>query len=578
MTSAAAAFVLSAAEEAAQANLVYDDTHLPPPPGKGGGPAAGDDDDDWMPPLTETGVRLFFCEKKYMLAHGERGGGKSIAALHKLVKHAYDNNGAAVCIATLVRSSATLGGAWTKLTSVVIPQWQDGWTDAEGNFHEGLGLEGEGKDGEIIYKMDDSRNRYFWIKTRDGGWSMFFLRSLMHGEHIQSRMKGMEFTAFFFDELTEAETEEYFIHPIQQLGRIPGVQPQFYIGACNPPEEGEDHWVFKRFFIGFDNPADKKPKKRTDYETFHFPMTENYFMAPAEKEEYLANVYEACRNDPTAEDRLLKGIWRKKPSGKGIFKDYFDRQIHVKGNAEKKMFIIPQGRIIDIGYDIGTANTAITFLQKVLTGRGEGWSIFDEIVLVERYVPIPNLAPILLKHMNYWCERTGIPFLFNHIGDSGSFDQMRPDGSYDARKLEECVHKELMDNHALYPGLHHLIEWEMVRDLVNGGLKKTGKPLAVFFKMVPCPKPAESVPTRVRIAISRLQSEELIVSAKCERVIAMFENLDYDEKKSLHHPKKSSPYKHALDSTTYPIYHHEMGGRLLAAPELGPTSNFVDLA
>lgn len=568
---ASEAFVRSAVEEARAEGLVYDDTHARPAHTH----QAAVDDEDWLPPLTDTGLRLFFCEKKFMLAHGERGGGKSIAVLHKLVKHAYDNDGAAVCIATLVRSSATLGGAWTKLTSVVIPQWQDGWQDADGVWHEGLGIEGEGKNGEIIYKMDDSRNRYFWIKTRHGGWSMFFLRSLMHGEHIQSRMKGMEFTAFFFDELTEAETEEYFIHPIQQLGRIPGIDHQFYIGACNPPEEGEDHWVYKRFFIGFDNPKDKKPKKRDDYEVFHFPMTENYFMSPEQKEEYLANVYEACRNDPTAEDRLLKGIWRKKPSGKGIFKDYFDRLIHVRGDFEKKLFIIPRGRMIDIGYDMGSANTSITFLNKILTVTGEGWAIFDEIVLVERYVPIPNLAPMLLKHMNYWCERAKTPFLFNHIGDSGSFDQMRPDGSYDARKLEECVKRELMTNHALYPALDHLIEWEIVQ--TSQGPMRTGKAVNATFTMVPCPKPAGSVPTRVKMTIARLQAEELLVSAKCQKVIAMFENLDCNEQESIHHPKKNSPYKHALDSTTYPIYHHEMGGQLASTIDVGRTSNFIDL-
>lgn len=563
------AYLQSLAEEAAREGLVYDGSHQRPPSTGD----AGRDSDDWMPPLTETGLRLFFCEKKYLLAHGERGGGKSIAVLHKLVKHAYDNDGAAVCIATLVRSSATLGGAWTKLISVVIPQWQDGWHDPEGNWHDGLGLEGEGANGEIVYKMDDSRNRYFWVKTQNGGWSMFFLRSLMHGEHIQSRMKGMEFTAFFFDELTEAETEEYFIQPIQQLGRIPGIANQFYVGACNPPEEGEDHWVYKRFFVGFDNPKDKKPKRRDDYETFHFPMTENYFMSPEMKEDYLSNVYEACRNDPTAEDRLLKGIWRKKPTGNGIFKDYFDKAIHVRGDFEKQRFIIPTGRMIEIGYDIGTANTGISFGQKVLLRKGEGWVFFDEIVLVERYVPIPMLAPILLKHMNYWCERAKTAFMFNHIGDKGSFDQMRPDGSYDARKLEECVATELRENHAAYPALDHLVEWEVDR---TG--KRTGVILDVDFHMVPCPKPEGSVPVRARMAIARLQREEIIISAKCQRIIAMFENLPADLNKSVHTPVSSSPYKHAFDSTTYPIYHHEMGGLTLGSMlNVGRTSELLDL-
>lgn len=551
----------SLALEAEQQGMSFDPSHKPPPPKSGkGGPDL--EEEQWIPPLTQTGLDLFYCDKPYMLAHGERGGGKTIGVCHRLLKHAYDFGGSAVCMTTLTRSSATLGGAWTKLQSYGVPAWQ-----------EGLGIEGEGRNGEIIYKMDDARNRYFWMRACDGEWSMFFLRSMMHGEHIQSRIKGMEFTGFFFDELTETDDEGYFIHPIQQLRRIPGIPNQFYLGACNPSDEGEDHWVYKRFFTGFDDPKEKKPKRKSDYATFHFPMTENTFMTPDEKEKYLETVYEACRTDPTAEDRLLKGIWRKKPSGKGIFKEYFDRNTHVKGNREKNSVIIPTGRVLDVGYDMGTANTSISFLQKFHTRTGLGWAIFDELALVEKYMPIPQLAPLLLKHMNYWCERCNTPFIFNHISDSAAFDQMRPDGSYDARKLEEEVHRELREHPERYPGLKHLIRRR--RDELGMEILGPAGVRGILFKLVPCEKPAGSVPARVKIAISKLQSSDLLVSARCVKTIEMFENLECDEEKSRHHPKRSR-HIHVFDSATYPIYHHEMGG-VSSGVNLGPSANYVDL-
>ncbi len=556
------AALLALAEEAEREGVSFDPSHKPPPPRSGkGGPSL--DDEGWQPPLTPTGEELYYCNVPYMLAHGERGGGKTIACGHRLFKHAYEYAGAAICVTTLTRSSATLGGAWTKLQTIVLPVWQDG-----------IGMEGEGKGGQVIFKMDDSRNRYFWLRTEDGGWSMFFLRSMMHGEHIQSRLKGMEFTGFFFDELTEADDDGYFSHPIQQLGRIPGIPNQFYLGACNPSEDGEDHWVYQRFMTGFDNPAEKRPKRRADYRTFHFPMTENDFMTPAEKEAYLDKVYEACRTDPTAEDRLLKGIWRKKAADKGIFREYFKRELHLRGNVEKNTVIIPQGRVIDVGYDIGTANSSITFLQRYRTQSGWGWAVLDEIVLTGKYVPIDQIAPKLLGLMNYWCERTGTQFRFNHISDAAAFDQMRPDGSYDARALEKAVWRELETHAAKYPALRHLVRRE--RD-AEGKEKPDGKVVAVEFELIPCPKPNGSVPARVKMCITLLQGNDLVVSAKAMRHVEMLETLEPDGAKGIFHPKKTDAgHIHVFDSMSYPIYHYEMGGTA-GGVMTGPAANWVDL-
>lgn len=491
---------------------------------------------DWYPPMGKTGAEIFECYKKFMLAHGERGSGKTFACLHKLVRHLYDHDGAMACITVVTRSSAILGGAWTKFQKV-LHIWQDG-----------IGLEGEGKNGELVFKMDDGRNRYVWIKNSRGGWSMAFLKSLQHAEHIKERVKGMEFSFFFFDELTETDDERYFVDTIQQLGRLPGIHPQQFLGACNPPDDGEDHWVYKRFFQGFEDPNDPRPKKRSDYGVFHVPMTENVFMD--NKDDYIATVMEATRNDPTAFDRLIKGLWVRRPTGKGLFAEYFRRALHVRGDIAKQHYIIPSGSVIDVGYDIGSANTSITFEERLQTAKGELSSWFDEIVLVEKYVPIPQVAPMLLGRMNYWCGRTGRPLFFNHIADSASFDQMRPDGSYDARKLEEEVEKELKVHPERYPHLKHIIYTD------PGHTEFRTKPV----RLKACPKPAGSVPARSRMLIARMQAELFVVSARCVRHIEMLENIEQDAEKP-YEPKRGSRHKHAFDSGSYVMYHYEMGGR-----------------
>lgn len=544
----------------AEEQLDVDPDFTKPPPPKGGG-GVEDDGEYWEPELGKTGKDIFDCDKKFILAHGERGSGKTFACLHKVVRHLYDNDGAMACITVVTRSSAILGGAWTKF-QIVLNMWR-----------EGLGLEGEGKGGEIVFKMDDARNRFCWIRNSHGGWSMAFLKSLQHAEHIKERVKGMEFSIFFFDELTETDDERYFTDTIQQLGRLPGIHPQQFIGACNPPDEGEDHWVHKRFFQGFDDPNDKRPKHSKDYGVFHVPMSENRFLE--NRDEYIDTVMEATRTDPTAYDRLILGLWVKKPSGKGLLAEHFVREKHYRGDLKKRQFIIPRGNVIDIGYDIGTANTAITFEERVQTTKGELCVWFDEIVKVGKYLPIPQLVPLLLARMNYWCGRTGRPLIFNHIGDSASFDQMRGDGSYDALKLEEEVKKELHSFPERYPHLTHLM---YNVPSVQLALPKEKRELVEKpVRMLPCPKPPGSRAARGRMMIARLQSDLIVVSARCVKHVEMFEQIEADPEKP-NEPKKGSRHGHPFDSGTYVMYYFEMGcyGRETTGGRLG-SSKLVEL-
>jgi hypothetical protein len=523
------------------AELPVDDEYTIPERGTG---AAAAPAVAWYPPLGPVGMLAFHCQRKFMLLHGPRFSGKTMIGVHKVIKHLYDNDGAKACLVTLTRSQATLGGLWEKFQSA-LNVWADG-----------LGLEGEGKNGEFIFKQDDARNRYVWIKNAHGGWSMAFLRSMMHGDQIAARVKSMEFTIYLYDELSDTDDPQYFTKPIQQLWRIPHVamDQQQFIGCCNPSEDGEDNWVHKQFLQGFDNPNDRHPKSSKDYGVYFVPIEENIFVSREQMDIYRATLLEECRNDPTAFDRLLKGLWIKRPTGKGLFAEYFRREIHVRGDVGKKQFIIPSGSVIDIGYDIGSANTGIVFEERLNTKRGELWSWFDEIILVEKYVPIPQVAPMLLAKMNYWCGRTNRRLHFNHIADASSFDQMRPDGTYDARVLERECAKELKENPERYPHLVHVIY--VNPDAPEAEREFREKPV----RLIPCPKPDGSVMSRVKMTISRLQAELIVASARCFKCIEMLESIEQDPEKP-YHPKKGSRHKHALDAGTYVIYHYEMGGR-----------------
>lgn len=94
--------VRALAEEAEREGMVFDDSHKPPPPKSGkGGPKL--EEEGWEPGLTETGRRLFYCDKPFMLAHGERGGGKTEVIFLDALADPYPSYKSASCFADIVR-------------------------------------------------------------------------------------------------------------------------------------------------------------------------------------------------------------------------------------------------------------------------------------------------------------------------------------------------------------------------------------------------------------------------------------------------------------------------------------------
>src|SRR4051812_30999304 len=165
----------------------------PPPPTKG---------KDFMPSLTPTQIKLFFDEARYILSWSEKGSGKTVGSLHKLVKHCYDNRNALALILVRVKSMANKGGAWDKLQSWVLPEWQ-----------QGLGL------NYTEVKMDPQHNEFIWIQNQYGGWSMCVVISAPHANQLRDRIRGYEPSFVFADEMTSMDSDIYFTSVAAQIGR-----------------------------------------------------------------------------------------------------------------------------------------------------------------------------------------------------------------------------------------------------------------------------------------------------------------------------------------------------------------------
>ncbi len=473
------------------------------------------EDKPWTPSLNPTQQLIFDDPTRYILCYGERGSGKSIGALHKLVRHCYENFNALGVIVVGVKRQALEGGAWHKLLVDILPQWA-----------EGVGLKATDT------KTNTAKDDFIYVSNRFGGWSKILLLSMPVDNFIRDRAKGLEPSFLLVEEIQTLQSDQYFSVLVQQLGRRPNISgPQQYVATCNP--EGPSHWVYKRFFqfpidaeTGVINPL---------YKSYHVPIVENTKNLP---EGYYDNVIEAVRDDPIEYRRMVLGEWVDRPSGDAIFRTSFNEGLHLRGDVATGQRIIPRaGHEVVLGYDLGTANSAIVFLQHIPTKDKDLWLVFDEMAYTDAYIDYPTLVPAIMRRLDFWNKTAKTTFTVSHISDSSAFNMFRAThGTYDALEVER-------------------ISTEAAKDFPDV------KPI----HMTECPKFQGSVPARVKTVMKYLQQERLLISASCVKLKDMFLHLECEKMND----KKYSPdlpfqpkrckHLHIFDAMSYALFYHELG-------------------
>jgi hypothetical protein len=492
-------------------------SNAPPPDDGDGRPVA--EAPHWEPDLNPTQRLIFDDPARHVLAYGEKGTGKTWAFEHKIVRHAYENNNALVLIvAPMMRTGNE--GVWTELDVRVLPQWLDG-----------MGLE------YTPSKMDPfTKDRHRWIRNMFGGWSKLLLMSIPHATQVQSRVKGPTPSMVYVEELTNCDGREYWSYLSGQLGRRHGITgPQQFCASCNP--EGPSHWVYKVFW---EECLDDKKQRSPEFSVYHVPIEENRHRLPPG---YIERLHETFRSDPVELRRLIYGEWIDRPTGEGLFKDYYIEDIHLKGNLIKGQGLRPlRGFPIIIGYDLGQVFSSVTLLQLVETKDKPIWLVFDEVDHLGERILYKTLAWEVIQRMRHWQKLVDYDFQYMHVTDETAINMWRPggEGSYDAWEFEREYNK-------------------VAKELKNRKMKLLG-----------CPKGAGSVPARVRLLQSKLYQEEIFVSAMCKNAREMLINLEADNDDP-EKPKRSR-YLHKFDSLTYPIFKREANGLVRrsvgVAPEL----------
>jgi hypothetical protein len=472
---------------------------------------SGNADGDWFPDLNTTQSKIFEDSCKFLLAYGEKGSGKTMGLLYKLVRHCYENENA---LALIVSPSIRTGkeGVMHDMEALVLPRWK-----------EGMGLE------YTSAKMDpNTKDRHLWIGNRFNGWSKVLLVSIPYAEAVEPRIKGMSPSFIYVDELTNCNGREYFTYPAAQLNRRSNIRgPQQYTASCNP--EGPSNWVYRVFFE--DVLDEETGESDPDFGVYHVPISENTHRLP---ETYLKSLYQILKNDPVEQRRLIHGEWVDRPSGEALFREYYMPEVHMRGNALSGKGLLPvKGHPIIVGYDLGQVNSAVTFLQSIPTKDGAIWTVFDEVDHIGEKILYKNLVKEIIGRMDYWNRRLDHKFKFHHITDESAVNQWHPggEGSYDA--------------------------WDVER-------YSDGR-----IKLISCPKGKGSVEARVRLLCNKLVQDEFYVSATCRNATEMLHQLTGD-KKDPSKPKRSR-YIHKFDSITYPMFRMELSGRnYLSVQEVRP--------
>jgi len=496
---------------------------------------------DWNPvdepEYTSSGRELYYAREKFILAHSEKGSGKTRAAIEKLVDHCFTYDNALGIIQVRVRNQATKGGAWSELQYVLSR-----WRKKKGIEHSRV-------------MLDSQKNEIIWIKTKNYKWSLFALISAPHASVLEKTAPGYVPSMVVADELTDCDDEVYFKAMAAQVGRrrgIPGEAQQF-IGCCNP--KGPSHWVYKKWF---EEPFDELTgEKDEDFRDIKFSVEENLKNLPAGYLESLRKIY---RNSPIEAKRLIEGDWIDKASADSLFGDIYSPASHVRPLTEdglphpKKRIMPSRKSSIIIGIDSGSTYHSFSFMQWLPVDGRMKWVIFDEVVVLKKKLSYMKLIPIVMRRLKWWLDLDPVKPQFIAISDESAFNQFRPGtGSFDVAEMQKA--------------------WAAYEKLM---CEQTGQTVWLGpIRIRGCPKFDGSVAARIR-TLQEALGNELLVSASCvytQKMLLMLESKKQPKDGPYNDDLSMSPQRsdhlHVFDSVTYVM----LMGRLHPARLIPPTAS-----
>jgi hypothetical protein len=459
----------------------------------------------WLPTDVPKQLEVFNDFHRYLLCEGARRSGKSVGLQHKVFRHMAQNPFAKVAIVTRFIKGGKQG-VWSDLTGPIYRTWN---AAKMVEFVDGTP------------SMDPSTKMpYFRLRSRSGAISECQLMSIDHDEDAEEKFKDTRFSMIYLVEADRFD-EVTFSTLCQQLRslEVPASQQQFLLDT-NPPEDGTDHWLHRRFIdpVGDVDYADWASK----YRSIHFDLDDNPYLSDSEKKD----LYRDYASDPAKLARYYYGRWER-DSSDSAFADVFLFNVHVVGSYDHK---VPESEqsllrpahgtyVIDTGWDIGDVNTFVSFgVPRFADSRTICYDIVDEFAALQEKMKLETLVDNVIAKMdqlNAYCQETlklPKPPMWRHWSDPSSMRYKIAGGTTEA----QLVH------------------------LLSGGR----------IDLIPVSKGDGSVKGRLDMLRRMLFEERIFFSANCIRSIDTLRSLKKGSS-ATHLIDRTSKYKHAFDAITY---------------------------
>jgi hypothetical protein len=436
------------------------------------------------------------------------------AALDSVIDYAWRVKDATICILCESIGAGDDSGIWTKLmkridTHIKANYGLEWWTEKGKKEHLGARQKGA------------SKRIYAELKNMHGGKSYFELNSLKDEREVEQMFFNRYFSFIYWSELQHSRREETFTHIRQALRMETVAEDDLIILADgNPSDEGQRSWQYKLFFefrTATDVSEIKKPLQK-DLRLIQIFIEDNPYITPEKKLEIAADY----ADNPDLFARFVKGEWVDAVAG-GVFTDVFLPNVHCIGDLKDKDpdILVPTDGCTELvtGWDTGGRNPSTHILEPIILMEDDKplrcFQYIDELAYVDEDIAPSEFTMQFMEKMDFWEKAIGHDIIWRHWADSSALD------------FKESIAERTPADEIFATS--------------NGRIILQG-----------VDKPHGSVAQRVWLWRRLLVRKRILISAtKCPRLVATCKMLKHGRVRWTLPTK--SPYKHALDSATYPL-------------------------
>jgi hypothetical protein len=486
----------------------------------------------WEPELTEKQREAYYMNKKFMLLSGPRLSGKTFATVHRVIRHAWEVGneiaGARVAVfCTTIKNG--LNGVWDDLHKMLKLWEADQIVGEDDQLFRVF--------GNPQTSRGSTRQHYMQIRNKWGAVAEFQLHSLEFEGDIESKFLGSRYSCIYFSELQNFHEYSTFKVSALQLRAI-GIQEEdhLWIADTNPPDEGQEHWAYKMWFVDrvADEPPDyvkEDPKEYNSWKSHQasiglveFTIDDNPLAPPA----LIAQLKESYKDDNEGWDRFVLGKWVR---GIGFQGAWFARDFKQKrsqivigeaiGDDQSEWSVMlpePSSASLFVGLDTGETNHAAAIIQKRFVNGVSHWDILNEVVSIKQEVLLEVFAEELLSKMQMYEKILGKQPDWLAWGDT-SLDRFR---SNSVEGTDATVVMNATENR-------------------------------FFIQFAHDAKKPKTVRRRLTLIKNLITQGRIFVSANCFKTIEMFEKLRKGNTE-FQYIMKGDPNKHVFDAISYVIF------------------------